>query len=105
MLKFANYEKVCQLMVSMTTASSPSFLSFAMQSILTNVTLHLNKVAMFQQFFRAREARHRYSVEGKKTRVFWWSLVNCAVVITVGIIQVVLVRNLFKTRRQDKIRT
>ena len=76
-----------------------------MQSLLTNVTHHLNKVATYQQFFRAREARHRYSLEGKSGRVFWWSLANCIVVVTVGVIQVVLVRNLFKTRRQDKIRT
>ena len=66
---------------------------------------HLNKGGITQQFFRAREARHRHSLESSNSRVMWWSFINCAVMLGVGILQVYLIRSLFRSHRQDKIRT
>ena len=69
------------------------------------MTIHLNKVVRDQQFFKARESRHRHTLESNNNRVLWWSLTNCIVVVGVGILQVILVRNLFGTKRKDRIRT
>ena len=75
------------------------------QKILSSLSQNLNKVALSQQFFRAREARHRYSLESSNSRVMSWSTVNCVVMLGVGILQVYLIRKLFRSHRQDKIKT
>ena len=90
----------CHLSLSLSLS-----LPLLFQEVLTNMTIHLNKVVRDQQFFRARESRHRHTLEGNRRRVTWWSLSGCVVVVSVGILQVVLIRNLFKSRRTDKIRT
>lgn len=73
--------------------------------LLANVTEHLNKVEFYQQFFRAREARHRHTLESSNSRVLWWSLFYCVLLIVVGVSQVMVLRRLFRNRRQDKITT
>ena len=41
-----------------------------------------------QQFFKARESRHRHTLESNYNRVMWWSLLEISVIVTVGVIQV-----------------
>lgn len=65
----------------------------------------LSKVVSIQHYLRAREARHRKTVESNDSKVFWWSLVECVLMVTSGAIQVVVIRSLFRTRRKDGIRT
>ena len=41
-----------------------------------------------QQFFKARESRHRHTLESNYNRIMWWSLLEISVIVTVGVIQV-----------------
>ena len=65
----------------------------------------LGKMISTQNYFQARESRHRHTVESNYHRVLWWSILECTVIITVGTIQVVMIRNLFRSNRKDRIRT
>ncbi len=65
----------------------------------------LDKAYQSQLFFKARESRHKHTVDSNYNRVQWMSILVCCVMVAVGIIQVVLIRNLFRTTRKDKIRT
>ena len=50
--------------------------------------------------FKAREARHRYIADDNNSRVLWWSLLESAVMVFAGVIQVIVIRNLFRVKRQ-----
>ena len=80
-------------------------LSLSLQSKLDNIGKNLTKIITTQNYFQARESRHRHTQDSNHNRVMWWSLLECSVIITVGVIQVVLIRNLFRTTRKDNIRT
>ena len=75
------------------------------QDSLQSIQNHLAKTVNVQQHFKAREARHRHTVESNNSRVLWWSLTNCIVLVSVGVVQVFVLRRLFREKRKDKIRT
>ena len=58
------------------------------QKKLNDIGAKLNKVTTQQQFFKAREARHRHTVESNYTRVFWWSFLEISIIVAVGVVQV-----------------
>ena len=58
------------------------------QRKLNTIGDKLNKVTTHQHFFKARESRHRHTVESSHVRVFWWSFLEISVIVTVGIVQV-----------------
>ena len=58
------------------------------QKKLNTIGDKLNKVTTHQHFFKARESRHRHTVESSHVRVFWWSFLEISVIVTVGIVQV-----------------
>lgn len=76
-----------------------------MMDSLGAIQKHLAKAINTQQYFKAREARHRHTAESNNSRVQWWSLSYCIVLVTVGVIQVYVLRRLFREKRKDKIRT
>ncbi|XP_063220060.1 transmembrane emp24 domain-containing protein 1 isoform X1 [Bacillus rossius redtenbacheri] len=65
------------------------------QTVLDQVRTNLNKIQHLQDLLKATEARDRSIAEGNFVRVNYWSMVQIAVMIMVGLIQVVMVRNLF----------
>lgn len=67
---------------------------------LDSIGKKLGKVTTTQNYFQARESRHRHTVESNMNRVMWWSLLECSVIVAVGIIQVFVIRSLFKTNRK-----
>ena len=75
------------------------------QDSLGAIQKHLAKAINTQQYFKAREARHRHTAESNNSRVQLWSLSYCIVLVTVGVIQVYVLRRLFREKRKDKIRT
>ena len=77
----------------------------SLQSRLANLTRLLHHVNSYQQFFEVRESRHWQSLVAKNNRVFWWSLVNCAIMLTVSVLQVLLIKRLFRKKREDRITT
>ena len=72
---------------------------------LVGISESLHKVFLQQEFFRAQESRHRYLLEGNNSRVLWWSVLECAVMVVASVVQVMVVRSLFRTRRKDRIQT
>ena len=54
----------------------------------------------FQGAYRAKSGRHQYLLDSNITRVNWFSFASCVLMITVGILQVLLVRNLFAERKR-----
>ena len=72
---------------------------------VNRIELKLSKVVSMQHYFRAREARHRIMAESNSSKVFWWSMLECVLMVTSGLIQVVVIRSLFRTRRKDGIST
>ena len=72
---------------------------------LNNIDQRLSKIVSLQHYFQAREARHRLTLESNNSRVFWWSLLECVVMVAAGLAQVVVIRSLFRTQRRDRIRT
>lgn len=79
--------------------------SAAVMEKLNNIDQRLSRIVSFQHYFQAREARHRLTLESNNSRVFWWSLLECVVVVAAGLTQVVVIRSLFRTQRRDGIRT
>ncbi|XP_064385016.1 transmembrane emp24 domain-containing protein 1-like [Halichondria panicea] len=72
---------------------------------LDGIGKKLSKVVQTQNYFQARESRHRHTSDSNHTRVQWWSLLECSFMVSIGVLQVFLIRSLFKTTRKDKIRT
>lgn len=75
------------------------------RSRLVGISESLHKVYLQQEFFRAQEARQRYVLERNNSRVLWWSLLECAVLVAASVVQVMVIRRLFRTRRKDRIQT
>ena len=78
---------------------------FVIQMKLDSLAVKLDKMINTQSFFRARESRHRHTLDSNNRRVLWWSLTGCAVILGVGTMQVFVIRSLFRSRRKDRIRT
>ena len=81
-----------------------SFVS-TLQEKLDGIRKRMDKVTSHQNYFQARESRHRHTSESNHSRVQWWSFIECSVIVGIGILQVFLIRSLFGSTRRDKIRT
>ena len=84
---------------------SNSSMDIVLQEKLDGIGKKLSKVVQTQNYFQARESRHRHTSDSNHTRVQWWSLLECSFMVSIGVLQVFLIRSLFKTTRKDKIRT
>lgn len=73
-----------------------------LQTKLDSIGKKLTKVISNQNYFQARESRHRRTLESNNRRVMWWSLLECTVIVAVGIIQVFVIRSLFRTNRKGQ---
>lgn len=56
----------------------------------------MNKVEYYQSTLRAYEARDRAIMTANNDRVLFWSVLNAAILIVVGAIQVYTIRSLFE---------
>jgi len=66
-----------------------------MKDILSRVRTFLNKAQIHQSSTRGHEARDRNLQENNYTRVNTWSFINMFLMLSVGAVQVVMVRSLF----------
>ena len=55
-------------------------------------------ISHMQAVFRSRNSRHAYLQESNLKLVTWFSIGSCLVMVVVGILQVVLIRNLFENK-------
>eukprot|EP00794_Sanderia_malayensis_P016607 gene16607-18293_t len=60
----------------------------------------IDTVSNYQGIYRAQTGRHQYLIESNMARVTWFSFASCFIMIAVGVLQVILVRNLFAEKRR-----
>ena len=72
---------------------------------LVGISEKLHQVTLQQEFFQALEAKHRYLLESNNSRVLWWSVLECTVMVVVSAVQVMVIRSLFQMKRKDRIQT
>ncbi|KAL0233877.1 hypothetical protein PCE1_002382 [Barthelona sp. PCE] len=63
----------------------------------------LRAISDEQRHLKARESRHRSTTESTNSRVLWFSLFECVVLIVVCALQVLYLRQLFSARRHNKL--
>lgn len=79
--------------------SSPQKAMTFMESSAQNIHEKLNLVLDDQTHYRLREAQGRAHAEDLNERVQLWSVIQLAVIITIGVLQVTLIRSFFSNRR------
>ncbi|BES95268.1 unnamed protein product [Nesidiocoris tenuis] len=70
-----------------------------METSADSVHKALLSVADFQTHHRLRESQGRKRAEDLNERVFWWSLIETACILVVGIGQVCVLKNFFSEKR------
>lgn len=70
-----------------------------MESSAEKVHKSLVSVADYQTHHKLREAQGRKRAEDLNERVFWWSLLETIVILTVGFGQVCILKNFFSEKR------
>jgi p24 family protein gamma-3 len=79
--------------------SSPEKALTFLESSAQNIHDKLNKILDDQTHYRLREAQGRAHAEDLNERVQIWSLMQLAVVVIIGVLQVTLIRSFFSNRR------
>lgn len=64
-----------------------------------NVHETLNNILDAQTHYRLNEGKGRKRAEELNSRVMWWSLLETFVVLTIGIGQVMILKNFFTDKR------
>ena len=75
------------------------------QNIIENVKVNLEKSVQMQNLVKMFEARDRNIQENNFERVNLWSSIFLFVMISVGLTQVVMIRNLFADKASKSIQT
>jgi len=65
---------------------------------MDNIGFKIEVIAHHQATYRSKHSRHKYLQDTNLRLVTWFSLGSCLVMIVVGVLQVVLIRNLFETK-------
>ena len=69
---------------------------------MDRITQNLDKSKNLQTVLKMYEARDRNVVEANFDRVNFFSLTQLLIMVTVGLVQVFLIRNLFEDKRKTK---
>ncbi|KJE89990.1 hypothetical protein CAOG_001379 [Capsaspora owczarzaki ATCC 30864] len=75
----------------------------SMQASLQTVRNNLHEITRLQTQFRHREARHMHTAEDNNHRVFYFSLIECLVLVATSVVQVFFVRQLFGSTKKGGI--
>lgn len=70
-----------------------------MEASAENVHRSLVTISDYQTHHKLREAQGRKRAEDLNERVFWWSLLETIVILTVGFGQVCILKNFFSEKR------
>ena len=79
--------------------SSPIGAMTLMETSLQQMHDRMNNVGDYQKHYQIRESQGRAHAEDLNERVQIWSILQLIVIITVGILQVTLIRSFFSNRR------
>lgn len=72
-----------------------------LETSTANIYNNLQLIQRYQNYHRMREANGRLAAESLNDRVMWWSLGQSAIVISVGVAQVFVLRRFFTVSKQD----
>uniref|UniRef100_A0A1I8PNF5 GOLD domain-containing protein n=1 Tax=Stomoxys calcitrans TaxID=35570 RepID=A0A1I8PNF5_STOCA len=75
-----------------------------METSSQSIHKSLNDILDAQTHHRLREAQGRKRAEELNERVMWWSCAETAAVLTIGIIQILVLRNFFTDRKPNQQR-
>ncbi|KAG0200898.1 hypothetical protein BGX28_006173 [Mortierella sp. GBA30] len=75
----------------------------AMEESLFRLTGELGRIDRMQKYFRTRENRSFSTVISTDSRIFWFSLTESAMIVTMSMIQVYVVRTFFKGSRRSHV--
>ncbi|XP_075155021.1 transmembrane emp24 domain-containing protein [Haematobia irritans] len=73
-----------------------------METSSQSIHKSLNDILDAQTHHRLREAQGRKRAEELNERVMWWSCAETAAVLTIGIIQILVLRNFFTDRKPNQ---
>lgn len=62
---------------------------------------NFNLIERYQNYYRLREANTRMAAEYLRQRVQWWSIGQSCIVVTVGVVQVYLLRRFFTVSKEE----
>ncbi len=79
--------------------ASPIGAMTLMETSLQTMHDRMNAVGDYQKHYQIREAQGRAHAEDLNERVQLWSILQLIVILTVGILQVTLIRSFFSNRR------
>lgn len=69
-----------------------------MESSADEIHKSLQRIGDFQTHHRLREAQGRKRGEDINERVLWWSILETGAILTIGVAQVLILRNFFTDR-------
>ncbi|KDN40339.1 hypothetical protein K437DRAFT_270002 [Tilletiaria anomala UBC 951] len=78
--------------------------SAPLEESITKIGSELTSIARTQRFFRTRENRNYDTVVSTQSRIFWYSIVESLVIISMSVAQVLVVRFLFNTSSTKRYR-
>lgn len=73
-----------------------------METSSQSIHKSLNDILDAQTHHRLREAQGRKRAEELNERVMWWSCAETAAILTIGIIQILVLRNFFTDRKPNQ---
>jgi hypothetical protein len=74
-------------------ANSPTITAF--EKALTNLRTELRTLQNYQRYFKVRDARNLYTVEGTEQLILWFSIFESLLIIGMAILQVHVLRKFF----------
>ncbi|KAG5461246.1 MAG: emp24/gp25L/p24 family/GOLD-domain-containing protein [Olpidium bornovanus] len=73
-----------------------------MDEILFRVSGHMSSISRKQKYFRTREHRNMATVRSTENKIFYFSLAESAIIVTVAVLQVFIVRAFFGTTKKGR---
>eukprot|EP01118_Nematostelium_gracile_P014499 TRINITY_DN5667_c0_g1_i1.p1 TRINITY_DN5667_c0_g1~~TRINITY_DN5667_c0_g1_i1.p1 ORF type:complete len:208 (-),score=33.01 TRINITY_DN5667_c0_g1_i1:600-1223(-) len=83
---------------SETDVVTPGVLS-PLEDSISKIGQYLDNIKGDQKYFRGREQKHRDTAESTNARVFWYSVVESAVLVAISLGQVFYLRRFFEIKR------
>ncbi|KAJ7327810.1 hypothetical protein OS493_026089 [Desmophyllum pertusum] len=82
------------------TGATDTALTHFEKSFLT-IHENFNLIAKYQNYYRLREANSRMAADYLTQRVQWWSIGQSCIIISVGVVQVFLLRRFFTVSKEE----
>ncbi|ODV91223.1 hypothetical protein CANCADRAFT_25826 [Tortispora caseinolytica NRRL Y-17796] len=75
----------------------------SMEGMIESISTKLGSITRLQKYFKTRESRNFATVKSTETRIFWFSISEVFVMISMGLAQVYIVQHFFKGSRKTAV--